>query len=80
MRSMNRELQIEKFLPTVGFEPGTFSFWSERGKRWSIRADIYGAPECDRVLSECSIKSYPTHVLDVDDLSCIIVSFCCLTY
>ena len=31
--SANRELQNEKFLPTVGFEPGTFRLRCERAKR-----------------------------------------------
>ena len=29
----NRELQNEKFMPTVGFEPGTFCIRRERAKR-----------------------------------------------
>ena len=45
----NWELQNEKFLPTVGFEPGTFYLRSERAKRWAIRADKYRLPKGDRV-------------------------------
>ena len=33
VRSANRELQNEKFMTTVGFEPGTFRIGSERAKR-----------------------------------------------
>ena len=35
IRSANQELQNEKFLATVGFEPGTFRLRSERAKRLS---------------------------------------------
>ena len=32
VKSANRELQNEKFMPTVGFEPGTFRIRCERVK------------------------------------------------
>ena len=44
--SANRKLQNEKFLTTVGFEPGTFLLRSDRAKRRAIRWDIYGALKC----------------------------------
>ena len=55
--SPNRELQNEKFLPTLGFEPGTFHLWSERAKRWAISADKYQSSSRDRILPECAINS-----------------------
>ena len=43
VRNADRELQNEKFLPTVGFEPGTFRFRSERANCCATRADVYRA-------------------------------------
>ena len=37
----NQELQNEKFLPIVWFQPGTFRIRSERNKRWKLNANIY---------------------------------------
>ena len=67
----NRELQNETFLPTVGFEPGTFRIRSERAKRWATRADKYRSSEGDHVKRECAFKSYLYHLVDVlSVLSC----------
>ena len=52
VRSANRELQNEKFLSTVEFEPGAFRLRSEHAKRWAIRADKYRSSKGDRVLPE----------------------------
>ena len=53
VRSVNRELQNEKFLPTVGFEPGIFRLWSQLAKRCTTRSSAYW--NADRVLPECAI-------------------------
>ena len=62
--SANRELQNEKFLPTVGFEPGTFLLRSERAKRWAIRANKYRPHKGERILPECAINSYLYRLVD----------------
>ena len=58
MRSANQELQNKKFLPTVGFEPGTFRLRIERAKRCAIRRDKYQSPAGDHIIRECAVKSY----------------------
>ena len=68
---VNRELQNEKFLPTVGFEPGTFLLRRERAKCWAIRADKYRSPKGDCILPECAINSYMYRVVDV--VKCFVV-------
>ena len=50
-----RELQSEKFLSTVGFEPRTFRLQSERAKRWAVTSDTYQSPKGYRVLPELSM-------------------------
>ena len=69
--SANRELKNKKFLPLVGFEPGTFRLRSERAKRWFITADKYRPPNGDCLLPKCAINSWLYRVLDVVD--CFVV-------
>ena len=57
--------KIKKFMPTVGFEPGTLCIRSERAKRWAIGANEYRSPKGERLLPECAIKSYLYHLVDV---------------
>ena len=63
--SANRALQNEKFLPTVGFEPGTLRLESERAKRLAIRADKYRSSKCKHILPMCDINSYQYRMVDV---------------
>ena len=65
VRSANRKLQNEKFMPTMGFEPGTFRIRSERATRWAIRADKYRSPKGECILPKCVIKSYLYHLVNV---------------
>ena len=44
VRSANRELQNEKFLPTVGFEPGTFRLRSDLAKSCAITLKLRYLP------------------------------------
>ena len=69
----NRELQNEKYKPTVGFDPGTFRLRSERGKRWAIRADKYRSSKGDRILPECAINSNLYSVVDTSIVKCFVV-------
>ena len=69
--SANRELQNEKFLSIVGFEPRTFRLRSERAKRRAIRADKYRSPKGDCILPEYAINSYLYRVIDV--VQCFVV-------
>ena len=64
MMRVHRELQNEKLLSTVGFEPGTFRLRSERAKRWAIRADKYRSPKGDHIWPECAINSYLYRVVE----------------
>ena len=40
---VEHELQNEKFLPTMEFEPSTFRLRSERANHYASRFDIYPA-------------------------------------
>ena len=55
----------EKFLPRIGFEPGTFRLQSKIIKHCATRSYIYRALKNDRVLPECAIKIYMDQVVDV---------------
>ena len=91
VRNANRELQKGKFMPTVGFEPGTCRLQSERVKRWAIGDDKYRSPRGERILLElsmsitCTTRSpgftcdiFRNYVVYFSHI--IFVSFCCLTY
>ena len=41
VRNTGRELQNEKFFPSVGFEPLTFHLQSERAKHCAMKTNIY---------------------------------------
>ena len=73
MRSANRELQNEKLLPTMGFEPGTFRLRSDLVKH-SLLDQILVSIEhlkVERVLPVCAIKIDLYHVVDV--VKCFVV-------
>ena len=65
MTSAKRELQNEKILPIVGFEPGTFRSRGERAKRWPIWDDKYRSPNGDRNLPQNTVNSCPYRVVNV---------------
>ena len=75
--SANPDLRIEKFLPTVGFEPGTFRLRSERAKRWAFRADKYRSPKGDNILPEYAIYSYLYRMMDV--VKCFVLKYILIT-
>ena len=80
------ELQNKKFLPIVGFEPGTFCLRSERAT-----TELRGMMSVEwikghLVLTYCAIflETYLQHMVDVAKLfvyfgHIIFVSACCLT-
>ena len=65
VRSPSRELQNEKFLPTVGFEPGTFRLRSELAMRWAISWAIYRALKFSLRFTWACFWNYLNHVVDV---------------
>ena len=77
VKSANRELQNEKFMPKVGFEPVTFRIRSERAERWAIRADKYRSPKGDRISPDCAVISDLYHLVDV--VKCFVVWYILIT-
>ena len=62
---VKRELQNEKFLPTLGFEPGTFLLRSE-GATTDLRRQIsVGWIKVPLVLTVIFLENYQQHMVDV---------------